>query len=628
MNRTTRNLAILTVLVGLSFLITPAFASNVLDQTTDLYKKSAYNFGMKTQVMAEKLLYTLLVIQIGIKAVHNTIKDIGLNDIIKEVVTTIVTACFFTWLIHGASWLLPAFLNFFYEAGKSGTGLSDLTPSVLIDQGFDLISAMQTAYLKATGSHSGFTAFLSNPQPALEFTVIRFIIFISYVILAFQMVMTLISSYFWMATMPLILGFAGISYTRETAVGALTKGGITIGMKILVTYLLAGVADQMGPLLASAMGSVSLSNLQPIWFCAAAALIFAGLAWSLPKLASDLVNGTASLSAGETMGQMAMAAGGAAALAMGGLGAAKAAGALGGNIAAEATGVAKALGAGMESAADHGKSGLGAVAHAVGQAGSHGMGMMSGALGEKLAAGKTSFAGQVENSAGGKVASSIQSGRGGSMAGAPKPVAAPSSANDSASNSAAQSTSAAPASSGASNAAPQEASASTAPTSSGAPAAVSQGPDAANTAPTSSSTPASDLQGLSEPGKASALSDAPAPAAQGSNASSKGSPAASSPAPAAQGSSEPSKASASTGTPGPAAQGSDIPSTAPAPSNPQGSALRGDGSTASIGGGNPSPASTPDGKAPLHQRMKDLGGYIPNDGHTVALNASINTHHE
>lgn len=618
MNRTTRNMAILTVLVGLSFLITPAFASNVLDQTTDLYKKSAYDFGMRTQAMAEKLLYTLLVIQIGIKAVHNTIKDIGLNDIIKEVVTTIVTACFFTWLIHGASWLLPAFLNFFYEAGKSGTGLSDLTPSVLIDQGFDLISAMQTAYLKATGSHSGFTAFLSNPQPALEFTVIRFIIFISYVILAFQMVMTLISSYFWMATMPLILGFAGISYTRETAVGALTKGGITIGMKILVTYLLAGVADQMGPLLASAMGSVSLSNLQPIWFCAAAALIFAGLAWSLPKLASDLVNGTASLSAGETMGQMAMAAGGAAALAMGGLGAAKAAGALGGNIAAEATGVAKALGAGMESAADHGKSGLGAVAHAVGQAGSHGMGMMSGALGEKLAAGKTNFAGQVDNSAGGKVASSIQAGRGGSMTGAPKPVAAPSSASDGASNSAAQSTSSAPASSGAPNAAPQEASASTAPTSSGAPTAVSQGADAANTAPTSRSTPASDLQGSSEPGKASAPSSAPAPAAQGLSELGKASASSDAPAPAAQGSSAPK----------PAGQESDVPSTAPAPSSPQGSALRGDGSTASIAGGSPSPASTPAGKVPLHQRMKDLGGYIPNDGHTVTLNASINTHHE
>ncbi|WP_334022003.1 type IV secretion system protein [Burkholderia orbicola] len=420
----TRRLYLLGGLTLLAMFATPAFASNVLDQTTSQFQVAAQSFGTQMQALGMRLLFLLATIQMGVNGIKTLTKQSSMEEMLSSLAMTVIVVCFWAGILKSAQTWLPSIIDGFDWAGQQGSGLGKLSPSAIIDQGIDLMGTMKSAFLQATGSSNALTALLSNPQPAMEMVAIEFVIFLSFVVLAFQMVMTTISGYFWLAVTPLLLGFGGLTFTRDMAISGL-KGGVAIGGKILVTYLLAGVAAKLGPILGGAMGSITLSNMQPMWECAASALIFAFLSWQLPKLAGDLLNGTASLSAGEAMSGIAMTAAGAAGLALGGASAASALGSAMGHAgsatAAAGGGLMKALGAGINSGLDLGKSGAGLATHTLGQMGEHGLGMAKGAIGDALGGARTGFAQKVDNSLGGRVASSINATRGGSMA----PVAPP-----------------------------------------------------------------------------------------------------------------------------------------------------------------------------------------------------------
>ncbi len=280
-------------------------------------------------------------------------------------------------------------------------------------------------------------------------------------------------------------------------------------------------------------------------------VIFAGLVMAIPKLAAGMASGQAQLSAGSAF-QAAVTIG----AAMAGAGALAAAGTKAAAGAATegvagAAGLAKALGAGFSSGADMGKSGIGAAAHAAGEVAKHGLNLGTEALGSALNKASSSFADKVESSTGGQIASSIEATRGGSLSGA-SPAGGDSS----------------PATSGSSSAPPQ-----------------------------------SDVAG----------------GQQGAAPASGGSGQGSAAAPGAQPAAKATPAGSSTG-------GAPSSTASPAPASPAGggnapvSGLNGgsggDASGASISGSSVAPPSSPAGapyKAPMHERIKSLEGYVPQD---------------
>ncbi|ENG0237627.1 P-type conjugative transfer protein TrbL [Burkholderia multivorans] len=542
----TRALCLVGAFALLAMLATPAVASNVLDQTTNAFQQASQQFGAQMQSLGMRLLFILATIQISVNGINWLTKQGDFESLAGSLVNFVITLGLWYGFIHMSQQWLPSIINGFHFAGQKGSGLPQLSPSAIIDQGIDLMGVVKQSFIKATGSTTAFGALMSNFQPALESLAIELLLFLSFAVLAFQMVMTTISGFFWLAVVPLLLGFGGMKFTRDLATTAL-KGGVTIGGKILVTYLLAGVAAKLAPMIGTEMGGMTIDNMQPMWECAAVALIFALLSWQLPKIAGDVINGSASLSAGEGMQSIAMTGAGAAGMALGGVTAAQAMGSAlghaGGATAAAGTGLMKAIGAGINSGMDLGKSGTALASHALSQVGGHGLGLMTGQVGDKLGGAKANFAQAVDNSFGGRVASSIDATRGGTVSGVPAP---------------------------ASTAAPSAAS-------SGTPVAQPANGDAGSatgfqSAPSVDSTPA-------------APSSSSAPAAASSGSTSTTSPSGSAPVP-------------------------------------------GDASTASISGDTARSAKppTPGMLSGVHQRMKDLQGYIPQDGHTVGLNANINAH--
>ncbi len=301
-----RLFAFLSLVVALLLVTQTAEASTILDQTTDAFRVAADTFGHRIKIYGLQLLAVLAVIQIALTMQKVLIAGGGLEEVAKALLfANVMPFGFFLFAIYSSETILPSIISTFDFIGQKGSGLDQLTPSVVMTQGIDVQQLMVKQFNEVTGT--GLIDAIKNFAPSLILTGCCFIVLISFGVLAAQMALALISGYFWVAVTPFILGFGGVSFTRDIAVGAL-KGGIAIGMKILCVYLVAGVATELAPVMGNGMGQVTLTDWSPLFWVSMTSMILAYLSFQLPKLASDLMNGTASLSAGDAGTNMAAAA--------------------------------------------------------------------------------------------------------------------------------------------------------------------------------------------------------------------------------------------------------------------------------------------------------------------------------
>lgn len=403
--------------VSLLILAQPALASTVLDSATSKFEQATKVFGQNIKDTAFRLLLLLAGIQLSVNMVMLLLKEIDFSAVLGSVMRWMLSTGFFFALIKFSDTYLPAILNSFDMLGQQGSGLAHLTPSAIITQGIELQNMMVSQFNESTGADKGLFAAVQNFLPAAMITLIAIISFLSFVMLAAQMALAIISGYLWLCITPLLLGFGGISFTKDIAVNSL-KGGIAIGMKILVVYLIVGVAGTLAPVMGDAMKDVTLTDWSPMFWTLALSLIMAYLSMQLPKLAADLMNGTASLSAGDAGSNMVMMAAATAGVGAAALSAAKVTGAAmqgASSALASGTGLMQALSAGAAVGGDLGKTGLGKAMHAVGEVAGQAAGMASQGIGGKVAQATDGFSSKVANSTGGKIASGIEASRGGSM---------------------------------------------------------------------------------------------------------------------------------------------------------------------------------------------------------------------
>lgn len=160
----------------------------------------------------------------------------------------------------------------------------------------------------------------------------------------------------------LLLGFGGISFTRDIPKNYLSYA-ISSGTQLFMIYVIVG----MGMQLADSWPATLSTSVTPdaivrqVLQLGVASLVFASLAWSIPKAAASLVNGAVSMGAGDLFGAAGAAAGGAAA------GAAIATGGTS-TLAAAAKGAMQAATAGTTLAAEQGATGFGAALKGLGHA--------------------------------------------------------------------------------------------------------------------------------------------------------------------------------------------------------------------------------------------------------------------
>jgi type IV secretion system protein TrbL len=590
---------------------------NILDKIGDAYigenNGKAFQWSEIIRVYAIRLFLLLAAIDFGWLCANFIFEKKEFEDMMFSVGKKLMTLSFFLFLLMSSNTWIPQVLNSFTKIGKEAGGTNVTTPDGIAAHGYDAAIGV-FEILKDLDMGEQIVAVL----PAVGMAAL---IFLAFLWTAAQLLIAQIESGIAIGAGIILMGFGGSRWTTDMAT-KYKQYVVATGVKLMLLYIVVGTG-------ATLFSDIKLVNgpqfLPSMMVASGSAFMYAFLATKVPAIASGMMSGSPSMSAGDIMGAAigagaAIAGLGAAGAAMGKAGAS----ALGGGAAA-ATGVGQALGAGLESGMDMGKSGAGLAAHAVGEVASHGLGMASGAIGDRLAGGAAGFGEKVSNSTGGKIATSIQAARGGSMAG----VAGGSSAeSQGGAAAAAPGTASASTSSGANTSTPSGAASNAATPAAGSTATAQSaasggsgqgGPNAASvgsapvgrTAPTAGNAPAS------------------TPSTSGTSASS--SPSSSATPPGARETSMPSAApeSASSGkaSGSPPSVSSIDPSKSAGSSETSGGSGQGDASNGSLSGGGESKAASNEqrNRDPLHRRIQELKGYLPDDAaHAATMQINVN----
>lgn len=383
----------------------PAFG---LDAVGEAYRVLQDTWFTKVKSYADKLFWMLVSVDMAWSGVIYVLEKNDMGEIAISTVKKLLTIGFFWSLLQFSHTWIPAIIDSFRQIGMGAGGAAASTPDGIIVVGFELATAAFSA-VKKLGAIDALAVIL-------PVTAVSIIIFLSYVFIAAQLLVTLIESYIAVGAGVILLGFGGSRWTTDFATKYL-QFAVGTGLKLMIIYMIVGAGQSLTSSL-----QVSQSNLvESLLTSAGVSLVYAYLAIQIPSIASSMMSGSPSMTAGAmastalTMG--AAVAGGAAAAGAAGMGGA----ALGGGAVVGSGGLAKALGAGMQSAADLGKTGLAGAMHAAGEVGGAAMGMAKEGIGSAVAGGSQSFGQAVSGSTGGKMADRIESGRGGSMSGANGP---------------------------------------------------------------------------------------------------------------------------------------------------------------------------------------------------------------
>lgn len=395
--------------VGLYLVAGSAFAQAVpntaiLDGIADSYEAAATGWMGPMLAYANRLFALLLTIELAVTGTKYVLEKDDTRTLIAALASKILGVGFFYALLQFAPTWIPALMNSFRDAGATVGGATVLSPSAVFARGLSFVIII----FKSISDMDMWDAIgvVLAALPAAVFIIIAF------VVVAGQLLVTLIESYFVISAAAIFLGFGGSRWTQDFVQKYLGYA-ISVGVKLMFIYLLIGASNTLFTGWADMLSS-STSGLQFIinaWVVMGGAALFAFLAWMIPSLASSAMSGAPSLTGGAAAGVI----GG---MVAGGLGAAA--------TAAKGVGkVAEAAGAAFKGMGGGGSPGL------AGSSAAGGLSTLAGAAG--AASGSSGGSGQVAppSSSGGSPATPQAAGNGGAS-----PAAGSASARSSAASSA------------------------------------------------------------------------------------------------------------------------------------------------------------------------------------------------
>jgi type IV secretion system protein TrbL len=410
--------------IGMFFIAAPAFAANPgydLGSIMTQYQTAAAQFGQNITSTALKLCYTLFAIDLAWAIVVQILKGSDSIEIGVTVIMRVMWLSFVIWIINNPSIPL-AFVNGFIQIGKAGANTTAISPGDVFWQGIDLVNLMMTKFsdgatVAGIPVPAGIAA-MANPFAAFLLSSALIVIIVCFALLAAQFAVAWVQLWFYLAIYPIVLAFGITKWTKDAAMKIFTTP-LIYGVRFMAIYFIIAVGTTLASSFGDQIANLSLADLTPIWTVLAGSVMLLMLALKAPTLASDLLNGSASLSAGDAVGA-GLAAGAAVATVAGGVAAA------GGGIANSVGGAIKAGHAALDQAKVSGSTGImgtaGAIGSAVGQAAIQGIkGLGGDSVGGRLAKKMSeTTAGIREEQAAGAPAASVPGG-----SSPPVPSAAP-----------------------------------------------------------------------------------------------------------------------------------------------------------------------------------------------------------
>ncbi len=259
---------------------------NNLDNIAQTFQWAGQRYMAIMQPFAEKIFLGLVLIEIIITCIHFLLDQDEPTRLLAEFVKKSLALGFLYALIVNAPFWFMAIIHGFEEVGGTAAGIPSLSPSTVFDNG---LAMFQTIY-RGFGSLGWFHLTIAS----LIALAAGLIMFLSFALIAGQMLLALSEAYVGIGGGVLLLGFSGSRWTIKFAEGFL--GWIAgVGIKLFFLYLLVGVGMTITAGWNAALTGWTVADPTLPLTIAGGAIIFMLLAWTIPNTAASIVGGGVAL---------------------------------------------------------------------------------------------------------------------------------------------------------------------------------------------------------------------------------------------------------------------------------------------------------------------------------------------
>lgn len=203
---------------------------------------------------------------------------------------------FFFWLLNNGAGFSDAIINSFIQYGSTAAGAA--MPVGGIGAGDIVWKGILVA--ENMVSSAGWSGFLFGPAGALAVMLSALIVVVAFGVIALQYIMAMVESIICVSAGLLFLGFGGNAVTRPY-VERYFSLSVAVGVKLMVIYIIIGIGEALSSgWAASAAGLGALANpIRFVFDLMVGSLIYAVLAWNVPKFAASLLSGSPAFSGGD-----------------------------------------------------------------------------------------------------------------------------------------------------------------------------------------------------------------------------------------------------------------------------------------------------------------------------------------
>lgn len=259
---------------------------NNLDNIAQTFQWAGQRYMAIMQPFAEKIFLGLVLIEIVITCIHFLVDQDEPTRLLAEFVKKSLALGFLYAMIVNAPAWFGAILQGFAQIGAQAAGLPSLSPTTAFNQGLALFQTIYRGFASLGWFHLTMAALIA--------LIAGLIMFLSFALIAGQMLLALSEAYIGVGGGVLLLGFSGSRWTIKFAEGFV--GWIAgVGIKLFFLYLLVGVGMTITAGWNSALTSWTTGDPSLPLTIAGGALIFMLLAWTIPNTAASIVGGAISL---------------------------------------------------------------------------------------------------------------------------------------------------------------------------------------------------------------------------------------------------------------------------------------------------------------------------------------------
>jgi type IV secretion system protein TrbL len=260
--------------------------STILNDIVRDYESISSAWTATLLPIAQAVFWTLVLIELVWSAVWWVVdREDGLGVITALLRKVLAVGFFYALLINGPTWI-RAVIDGFTQAGASASGLTDLSPSGVFDQGLALAN-------KILNSVEGL-GILEGIFPSLVAVFTALVVVVSFAIIAAQLLVALVESFVVIGAGILFVGFSGSRWTKFFTERYLSYLA-SVGVKLLVLYLIMGVGMSIAARWVPILERGGFSPI-PFFYVMGGSLVFLFLTWHIPSVASAMMVGAVHLS--------------------------------------------------------------------------------------------------------------------------------------------------------------------------------------------------------------------------------------------------------------------------------------------------------------------------------------------